>query len=152
MPGYRTHLMGGFTTYVPLLYVLLPLKPTPLTILEWLGCTLIGSLFPDIDIKSKGQLWFYRLLFLVLVVLVYKKKFFTAAVTSILCVLPLLFRQRGLFHRPLFLVGLPIAGLLVLRVCAPTQAHLFLFDALFFGAGALSHIVLDRGIKALFRA
>jgi LexA-binding, inner membrane-associated putative hydrolase len=151
MPGYRTHLMGGVTTYVPLLYLLLPLKPTPLTMLEWLGCTLIGSLFPDVDTKSKGQLWFYRLLFLVLVVLVYKKNFLIAAVTSILCMLPLLFRHRGLFHRPLFLIGIPAAGLLVLSVCAPKQVPLFLFDALFFSVGALSHIVLDRGIRALFR-
>jgi len=151
MPGYRAHLMGGFTVYIGLLYTLQSLTPTPLTMFEWLGCALIGSLFPDVDTKSKGQLWFYRLFFIILIILALKERYFVAAIISILGILPMLFRHRGLFHRPLFLVSIPVVAMIIIKICAPASAQVFFFDAIFFLAGALSHIVMDRGIKALFR-
>ncbi len=148
MPGYRTHLMGGFTAYVIVLYLLKSLKPTPFTMLEWLACALVGALFPDVDTKSKGQLWFYRFLFLVLLVLALHRCFLIAALISIVCILPMLVQHRGLFHRPLFLIGVPMLGVVIVNIYAPACARLFFFDALFFVVGAMSHILLDRGVRA----
>lgn len=150
MPGYRAHLMGGFASYALLLFSLQTLTPTPLTMFEWLGCALIGSLFPDLDIKSKGQIWFYRLFFVVITLLIIQQRFMLVAFLSVLCITPLLVKHRGLFHRPWFVVGMPLCGVFLTGAYMPGHTSLFFFDALFFIAGAVSHILLDRGVRAFF--
>ncbi len=62
MSGYRGHLVGGLVTFVALRNFLIPL--TGHTIPQEFVClilTLLGALFPDVDIKSKGQQVFYSL-------------------------------------------------------------------------------------------
>lgn len=150
MPGYRAHLMGGFTAYALVLFAIQRLAPTPLTMIEWLGCALIGSLFPDLDIKSKGQIWFYRLLFVVMGVLVIQQRFMLVAFMSVSCITPLLVKHRGLFHEPWFIIGMPLCGVFLIGAYMPAHSALFFWDALFFIAGAVSHITLDRGMRAFF--
>ncbi|MGC2310143.1 MAG: hypothetical protein WA432_00805 [Candidatus Babeliaceae bacterium] len=64
MPSYKGHLLGGLVVYsIALLFMATTLSW--LTKGEWLLCTLFGALFPDIDIKSKGQKLFYALLLVI---------------------------------------------------------------------------------------
>lgn len=151
MPGYRAHLMGGFTAYIFLLYIVQPLKPTPLTMIEWLGFSLMGSLFPDVDTKSKGQLWFYRFVAFSLLVLATRRHYAAAMMVSLASVAPLLVRHRGLFHRPWFIVSVPFVSALILSNYIPCYAMFCYYDALFFVVGALSHIWLDLGLMKLFK-
>jgi len=67
MPGYKGHLVGGTVAYGLLFFGLVGVvvkQPSMLTAGEWLLFALAGSLFPDIDIKSKGQKYFYYVIFL----------------------------------------------------------------------------------------
>lgn len=152
MPGYKGHLVGGIIAYGSMVYLLRFLNPSVYTLAEWLALTLAGSLFPDVDIKSKGQNFFFSLLFLVLIGLALFNRFHLMAVLGCIGMTPLLVRHRGLFHRIWFLVGAPL--LLAWLACGwfPRCSREALFlDALFFIIGALSHIWLDLGFKRMFR-
>ena len=60
MPGFRGHLIGGTVTYLAILQCIKSMQPSiPVIISGFIFC-IIGSLFPDIDIKSKGQKLFYQ--------------------------------------------------------------------------------------------
>lgn len=62
MPNYKKHLVGGSIVYAALIYTTseLNLIPTDINIqLQTLAACLIGSLFPDIDTKSKIQKYIY---------------------------------------------------------------------------------------------
>ena len=65
MSNYRGHLIGACIVYSVIIFVLSFHTKSFITLTEWLLCTLLGSLFPDIDTKSKGQKLFYRFTFLI---------------------------------------------------------------------------------------
>lgn len=77
-------------------------------VIVWLA--VMFALFPDIDIKSKGQLLFYRLLFVLDVCLVLAQLFREAAVLGLLALIPILSRHRGWTHTiwAAILVPLPL--------------------------------------------
>jgi len=105
MPNYRVHLFGGFVAYVVLFScVARLLHPSFLTACEWLLFTLAGALFPDIDIKSKGQKYFYHFIFLLFIVLAIKKRYTMITFCSFIILIPLLVRHRGFFHSPRFVI------------------------------------------------
>jgi membrane-bound metal-dependent hydrolase YbcI (DUF457 family) len=151
MPGYKNHLAGGVVAYGLTVYLLRSFNPTIPTLVEWLVCALAGSLFPDIDTKSKGQKYFYSLLFVVCIALVIFKRFKIIALLACLCMIPLLVNHRGLLHRAWFLIGLPVALAFIGCQWMPTCADAFACNALFFIVGALSHVWLDVGIVRMFR-
>lgn len=151
MPGYKNHLVGGAVAYGFMVYLLRWLNPTVMTLLEWLMCALAGSLFPDIDTKSKGQKYFYSTLFIMLIGLFVLKRFKLIAIVSCCCMIPLLVNHRGLFHRPWFLIGLSFMLAFIGCRWMPTCADAFACNALFFIVGALSHVFLDVGLVRMFR-
>lgn len=147
MPGYRTHIGGAGCVYAVLLtflYKILLFKVGPFRALEWFLSCVLGALFPDIDIKSKGQGIFYRVVLVLLCVLLYKNKFAEFILVSLLSFIPLLVHHRGLFHRPWFVIALPFFCALIISWYKPGTDIIILIDALFFSFGALSHIYLDR--------
>ncbi len=145
MPGYKGHVAGGLLIFFAL-FAATRSYVEPGTAVWLFLFTLIGALFPDIDTKSKGQKWFYRILFLVLIVLLVLQQFIFFAVLALVLGLPLVVDHRGLFHRLWFIVTLAgvVVGLL------DWYQIFFLRDALlpalFFIAGAASHLVLDVGL------
>jgi hypothetical protein len=147
MPNYKGHLLGGSFAFI-LVYLFLN-KPviTVFAFVQWFCCALLGSLFPDIDIKSKGQMIFYRMLTLVLLVLCVQHKFMIAAGMSVVCMLPLLVKHRGIFHSYIFVTALTIftGGLLMAQW--PAYEAAIVYDCLFFIAGVYSHLLLDFGFK-----
>src|SRR5580704_7375184 len=104
MPGYRAHLVVGFLTYLPVAYWLTPYQSSPFIMMLGLLFCLMGSLFPDIDIKSKGQKLFYTLIFLLLLFLLYFKMYCVFIIVALLGGIPLLVGHRTIFHHIWFLI------------------------------------------------
>lgn len=151
MPGFKTHAFGGTVLFGILVFagVLYPCYSIP-QLFVWFICTLLGSLFPDIDTKSRGQKLFYGLLAAVLIILALKHAY--AALTSIALIafLPLLTDHRGLFHKWWFLflvIGGSTCGLLFLF---PHAYSAILSSAGFFAVGVASHLLLDMVVSRLF--
>lgn len=151
MPGYKGHLVGGVAIYGLGLYALQSFNPTYATMAEWLLFALAGSLFPDIDIKSKGQKVFYRFLLIIFGILLLQGRFQLFILISILSVVPMIVRHRGLFHKLWFVILFPGLVTLVLSAYFPAYATILLYDASFFIAGAISHLWLDVGLRKMLR-
>ncbi len=151
MPGYKQHLTAGALIYFSTV-ILLSLYRQPLGMLMyWLTCTLAGSLFPDIDIKSKGQHIFYIVLLAFISFLSFIQYWRSLGPFVLFACIPPLTPHRGLFHNIWFLA---------LFSCLFAGAHILLFpryflwayiSALFFFIGALSHVWLDLGFKKMFQ-
>lgn len=152
MPGYKGHLAGGFIVYGALIFLICHywMQPSLITAAEWLLFLLAGSLFPDVDVKSKGQHLVYAVLFAVLSILLLHGCYKIVAIVGVASLLPMLVKHRGLFHNPLFLIALPLALALVAAQCMPDYSNAIAADAFFFIIGALVHIALDRGIRGIF--
>jgi hypothetical protein len=151
MPGYKAHLVGGVTAYGFGLYLLQSLQPSPLTMVEWAGFALLGSLFPDIDTKSKGQKIFYKVLLAVFCGLLLTNRIPMLVILGFLALIPLLVNHRGLLHRAWFVIVVPVVVALLCSVYTQVSCRALLFDALFFSLGALSHLWLDLGVRKMFR-
>lgn len=147
MPGYRTHIVGGIGTFTALFYFFQKVSSVQCAFLTALSCffvTILGSLFPDVDTKSKGQMIFYQGLLLYLLFLLWAQKFKTFMIITCLFMLPLLVPHRGLFHRIWFLTFLAVGAGSVVFFCFPTQSYDLSIHILFFYVGALSHVFLDK--------
>ncbi len=145
MPGYRGHILGGVGAFV-CVYFLLSYwyHPSAVTALQWLGITLLGSLFPDVDVKSKGQGIFYKMMLVCLLILLWRRQIQLFVMASFVALLPVLARHRGLFHRAWFLIAIPFGVAVAAGASFPAYKESFIVAASFFVAGALSHILLDR--------
>jgi hypothetical protein len=154
MPQYKGHLLGGFVGGVSLLFLLsrvLVYSLPALTALELLLCALAGSLFPDIDTKSKGQKYFYWLISALILLSFYKDRIYCAIYLLLFSLLPLIVRHRGLFHCTWFLIVVPLGAAAIATIYLPTYRTFLFYDAAFFIVGALSHLLMDFGFKGLIR-
>jgi hypothetical protein len=152
MPGYKGHLVGGAVTFGLMVYAINSAghSVTLAQALPWAGSTLAGCLFPDIDVKSKGQNFFYKVLIVVLIALLvggYQRSFVAVSVASLV---PMVVRHRGLFHRLWFIVGFPFFLALVLGSYYPMYQPGIYSNTFFFVVGAISHLWLDLGFKRMF--
>jgi membrane-bound metal-dependent hydrolase YbcI (DUF457 family) len=152
MPNYKKHLVGGVGVWATLLMLMQQVYVVSLlSASEWLICSLAGSLFPDIDIKSKGQKYFYRVILLVFIFLIIQQQFVLLAPCSIMAIVPLLVRHRGIFHRLWFVILCPLAFWYIACLSSPVMSRPLLFDVIFFIAGAISHLWLDFGFWRMLR-
>jgi hypothetical protein len=154
MPLYKGHLLGGFVGGVSLLFLLSKIvvySLPALTALEWLLCALAGSLFPDVDTKSKGQKYFYWLMVVLILLSLCKGNLNCAIYLILFSILPLIVQHRGLFHCTWFLVVVPLGAASLATVYLPVYRSFLLYDAAFFIVGALSHLLMDFGFKGLIR-
>jgi membrane-bound metal-dependent hydrolase YbcI (DUF457 family) len=118
------------------------------------GCfmaALAGSLFPDVDTKSMGQLIFYRVGGAAAACGALLGKWIFCSVLLLLMAFPLTLRHRGLTHDPRFIIllflFLPSAFTLLPYIPkAPAWAL-----SGYFAAGAFSHLLLDLGIKRVIK-
>lgn len=145
MPQHKTHLLVGFLVYVFLLYCVLFFYPCLLARkLELLAYTLIGSLFPDIDTKSKIQRVVYCMLFIVLLGLAYTNHYRIATIVALLVCVPLMVHHRTLFHHPLFMAALCAGTVGLTYLVSPAYTVPMAYNMLFFFAGMLCHVWADK--------
>lgn len=154
MPNYKTHLTGGLVSFCLLSLLISSVKFlnfTKIELLQFLISCLIGSLFPDIDTKSKIQKLFYTfLLFLLLIALIYKNITLFIAL-SFIGTLPLIVHHRGIFHNPIFIIAISGFSIIICNLYTPEFYKSLTINLLFFVIGAFSHIILDVGIKKFFK-
>jgi|SRR5579863_2313423 len=151
MPGYKGHLLGGCVSYALLLAVIYMYCPSYAVAARWLMCALAGSLFPDIDVKSKGQNYFYWIIFFIMLVLLAQQQLYALAFCSMVSIIPMLVRHRGIFHRWWFIVLVAVGVWLLITQYAPLYRTQLGYDVLFFIVGAFSHLWLDLGLRRMFR-
>ena len=144
MPGYRGHLVGGGVTYFILLYFLSGYNPDLSIVAQGVLFGLVGALFPDIDIKSMGQKYFYIFLIALLIFCLLHEKYPWFIALTFLSIVPLLVRHRGIFHSLLFICFLSCMSIVCVIMFKTKYGPLAVSNALFFTAGAWSHILLDR--------
>jgi len=151
MPGYKGHLVGGIIAFGLLFIALMSLiftqQPSHVMIGEWLLCALAGALFPDIDVKSKGQKYFYYVALVCLMVLAYQQRLQMLTCFSFVMITPMLVKHRGIFHSPRFVIALPLLVWIIIATVLPQRSSQLFVDTLFFIGGALSHLWLDFGTR-----
>lgn len=135
MSMFREHWIGGLVAYstffiislivtfaVPIFYDGVPQAWNPTIppvsdLIKIIGCFAIAVLFglwPDVDIKSKSQKIFYRVLFVLNVVLiVFFQKYLESALLGLFAMLPIMSRHRGWTHAKITMILLPVVFLLI---------------------------------------
>lgn len=147
--------MGGSVAYGLLLFLLKSycvIEVSTITMCEWFLCTIAGSLFPDVDVKSKGQKYFYYFVLMILILLLINQKHTLFVCCSLVSITPMLVRHRGIFHQLRFIVATSSVLWLFLSALWPTIAYHIFCDLIFFNAGAASHIMLDYRCINIFRS
>jgi membrane-bound metal-dependent hydrolase YbcI (DUF457 family) len=77
------------------------------------GLWVVFSLLPDLDTASITQRWFYRGMFVFLVVLLFQGRIAEAAFAGTAATLPLVHRHRGWMHAPWAALLIPLAGVVL---------------------------------------
>lgn len=152
MPRYKTHIVGGFCAYALLVALSwFVWQPTLLTLFEWFLCALAGSLFPDIDTKSKGQKYFYYTIGALAFVLIIASNYVLATYLLLLALIPLIIRHRGITHSVPVMTSMCVLLAVIASIQAPLYGAVVARALLFFWIGIISHIWLDLGFRRMFR-
>lgn len=152
MPNYKGHIAGGAVAYIFVLFCIHTwLCPSLSLAVELLIFTVAGALFPDVDIKSKGQKLFYRVTGLLMIMLLVQEQYASCAFLALAALLPLLVNHRGIFHQWWFILSCSATAAVYARLYVVEYASLISIQIFFFTLGALSHLWLDFGPKKLFR-
>src|SRR5438552_1755319 len=135
MPNYRGHLLGGLIVYICVMLCIVNTKPSFITACEWLFFTLAGSLFPDIDVKSRGQKYFYYVVLLLFICLLYQEKYQALSCMSFIVITPMLVKHRGIFHQSWFVMLLSISAWAVMSALFPYVTYALFVNMIFFIIG-----------------
>lgn len=147
MPGYKTHAVVGGLTFIfsfCLLQKLFLFSCSSLTALSYFLATILGSLFPDVDTKSKGQMIFYQCVLFYLLFLMWFKKVTLFMIITCIMMIPLLVPHRGVFHRISFLFFLALLLSILSSVYTMYKTVDNILHIWFFFIGAVSHVIIDR--------
>ena len=155
MPGYRGHLVGGVVAFGVAHAAIKMVSPQMVSTFQdaaiGFSICLLGSLFPDIDIKSVGQRIFYIVALVLAVFAVVTHQSSLLGVLCVLSIFPLVVSHRGVIHRLWFIILVPLIVPLALSYGnAKLLAPAFVLYV-YFVSGAFSHLLLDYGVRRLFR-
>ena len=153
MPKYKTHLIGGLATFLLISVISYKTQKFNFTLeqsLLFLPLCLLGSLFPDIDTKSKIQKWLYYLIFFMILTTVLTKKWLALSFFSLIAFIPLLTNHRNLTHKLWFVFLIPLSIPILAFQYNKTLFISALASYVFFASGAFSHLLLDFGPFKLF--
>lgn len=151
MPGYKGHLVGGLITYAVVAYMLKDHNPSAYMAFEWCVFACAGSLFPDVDVKSKGQKWLYWFLCIGFFILLISRRYMLLGILSIIALVPMMVRHRGLFHKLWFIIAAPSTVAYIMAGYFPKYQTVIMYDTLFFVVGAVSHLWLDLGFRRMIK-
>lgn len=149
MPHYKAHLVGGLGAFGLVYYTIFWGNASPVLSLEWLSCALIGAMFPDIDTQSKGRKIYYVFLSILGLFFYFKADMYALSFIVFLMIIPLFLTHRGMTHSLIFIIILMLGIVYYVQTHFPVYCSLIASDALFFSAGAISHILLDRCATAI---
>ncbi len=150
MSMFKGHIVGGLAAY-GIMVLLLSLHSMPLAHqVPWFAATLAGALFPDIDIRSKGQRLFLKLLLLLLILCLFLQAFIPVVFILVFSLLAIVVPHRSLFHELWFILLVSSLVALFLMIFMPSHTETIFMSTLFFLAGVLSHLLLDKGVKGTF--
>ena len=133
MSMFREHWIGGIITYTTFFVISLvatlavslltelplawnPTIPSPAQPLKIAGCFAIAVLFglwPDVDIKSKSQKLFYRVLFALNAALLVFGMYLESALLGLFAMLPIISKHRGWTHSKVTMFLLPCLFLVI---------------------------------------
>jgi membrane-bound metal-dependent hydrolase YbcI (DUF457 family) len=151
MASHRGHISIALLFGVALLFALgstaaaaaMPLPRRALTAVGMLWAGVLFALFPDVDIKSRGQMLFYRLFVGFDVLLIATGQFVAAAYFGLLALVPIISRHRGWTHSYVAMLAVPLPILLVPMYLAAAPVLDGLPYYLGAVAGYFSHLVAD---------
>ncbi len=148
MPGYKAHLTGGLITFIIVLRAATAAlgHPTFPEIPLCFAASMIGSIFPDIDIQSKMQRFFYISASIILIVSLFLRHWVLFFGIALIAFIVAIIKHRGITHRLWFVITIP--GVFALYMGYSYQAHFkeIMLVYLFFATGALSHLTLDKTV------
>ena len=131
MGDFREHYIGGLVVYTTFFVVSMGVSLTgiflfglpqnwnptvPMELLSIAFCfviSLLCSLWPDVDIKSKSQQIFYALFAVSNLVLILKQEYRISAFFGLFAMLPMLGKHRGWTHSRLTMILFPALFVLV---------------------------------------
>ncbi len=146
MPRYKTHLAFGFFSYLVFIYlsfILVHFCPTFLQIIGCFLCSILGSIFPDIDTTSKMQRLFFIFSSLVIFGSIVFRLWFLFFNLSFITVFVTLLKHRTITHNAWVLLGLSVLPILLGFLCCGNLVFDIFLGAFCFLIGAFSHILLD---------
>lgn len=148
MPNYKTHLVAGLGCFFIVSGVTsnsLPSLTLPLGLLPLgLVLSLIGSIFPDIDVPSKMQKWFYFACIGAVALAIWRKNHLLMACIGTGVIFVTFLTHRTITHKPAFLALFGLIPTLVITYILPSHANNAFSLYTYFITGCLSHILLDR--------
>lgn len=133
MSMFREHWIGGIVTYTTFFIISLvatlavslltelplgwnPTIPSPVQPLKIIGCFAVAVLFglwPDVDIKSKSQKIFYRVLFALNTALLVFGMYIESALLGLFAMLPIISKHRGWTHSKVTMFLMPCLFLVI---------------------------------------
>lgn len=148
MPNYRGHVFGGLIAFSLTkigfsLFKNLSLPAGSLVFFQQLIFSVLGGLFPDIDIHSKGKKILLFLLIFCVGVAVGNGSYAVLLIFLAIFIFINSVKHRGVTHSPLFVLFVPAMLSEVLNNYAPWIPIIRRDLYIFFTVGALSHIILD---------
>ena len=159
MAGYRGHVAGGVVTcfiahfiadtIFTKFFISIHNVPKHLAI-AFIFC-ILGSLFPDIDVKSVGQRIFYTLMTVAIFFSIFHHKWEALVALSLVSPFPLLVNHRGIIHTIWFVSLAPLCIPLLMKQTNPSWVLQSWIAYYYFVSGALSHLLIDFGPRKTFR-
>ncbi len=148
MPNYKTHLIGGLISfalvirlaalYMPIFNISTSLVPIAFAL------SMIGSIFPDIDVPSKMQKWFFIASFGGVLITLLTKHYHLFALIGICILFVAFLTHRTITHKPAFLVMFSLIPALYACYSTPEYTYTAFALYLYFTTGCLSHVLFDR--------
>jgi len=155
MSGYRTHYLVAASCGAALVFMLHQethlLSVISIKNFLCILASLLGGLFPDIDIKSKGQQLLYALIIPLLIAALLAKKIVFSVLLGTLGVISPLLPHRGITHELWFVLTAPLLGPLLVSLYCPEYTEYAQSLYIFFSVGAVSHLILDFGITEVIK-
>ena len=148
MSGYKGHMIGGFLLIVIVInlgYNII-FQPSFFEIIWYIIIAIMFALWPDVDIKSKGQKLFYIIFFFTDIYLIVTSQYKSSAFFGLLIILPILSKHRGWTHSywAMFLIPSPI---LIYPMLSGSTFDISGFPYYLSAiTGYFSHLLLDKKI------
>ena len=123
------------------------ISPTWIEILLYILVATMFALWPDVDIKSKGQKLFYILFFITDIYLILTEQFESSAFLGLFIIVPILSKHRGWTHSIPAMILIP-SPILIYPMISEGEMEFFSGLPYYLAAitGYLSHILLDKKI------